>query len=222
MRGRVHVQLLCSATYSLWHRARSVAHLLLFASHASSQASPIVACSLHQSSKSMGTETELLNKLKKMPVWQKALLGVVAIIVVGFVGFMLARDVFGGCDCPRGYLNTDPAGDSCACQGTSLTCKYNCGDGRCFVNGENKNCNDIDESWAKADVAKPSGGSSPAPSSSPASSAPAVSSECANAFDSQDRCTQPCGCDCSCSSSNGDSGCDCKKGTAAAGCCKKS
>jgi hypothetical protein len=151
----------------------------------------------------------LAQRFKAMPLWQKALGAVGFVVVAAVAGYMLYSEFYIGCECPEGYLNTDPAGPSCACEGTSLTCKYNCGDGRCFVNGENLACQDIDEQWAQAGLT----------SVPPAPPGQTVGAECASAFDSSNRCTSPCSCSCECAGNNGDSGCDCKKNTAAAVCC---
>ena len=86
-------------------------------------------------------EVTLGDRLKAMPRWQKAILIIVGVAVVGVVAFMLLRSMT-GCGCPAGYSYFDSSRDEtrCRCNGTPLGCQYNCGNGNCFDQGEPTQC----------------------------------------------------------------------------------
>lgn len=114
-------------------------------------------------------QVTLGDRFKAAPLWQKAIFIVIVIAVLGVGAFMFMRQAT-GCGCPAGYgyYDSSEGENRCGCSGTPFDCKYNCGDGNCFDQGEKKSCAVIEQT-SSADAyaqkpAPPSGaGSSAAP-----------------------------------------------------------
>merc|ERR1719263_1371980 len=85
----------------------------------------------------------LLDKIKKRPLWQKALIGLAFAVMLLLSAFAMVRIFVQGCGCPAGYSyggggQSDSGG--CHCSGNLFTCSYDCGSNTCFVMGEEQSC----------------------------------------------------------------------------------